>query len=264
MSVRSVAWISAALFLFAARSAGADRPPIEGVEIIERLGESVSRDLLFVDQTGRSVRIGDYLDGGRPLILTLGYYSCPALCGLVLSGLTTALRSSGGVPGRDFEIVTVSIDPGDRPKIARERRVRHLAALGLSHTTAWPFLTGDESSIHSIAEAVGFRYRYDTATQQYAHSAVAIVLTPSGVVARYFYGATFSPRDLRLTLIEAGAERIGTSIDRALLLCYRYDPATRRYGPYLFGTLRASALAVAMLLGALLLRLWRREHGRIG
>lgn len=256
------------LFFFSGRAARAEAPmpaALADSDVIELLGERVPRDLPLVDEQGRPVLLGDYLQDGRPVVLALGYYRCPMLCGLIARGLAVALGETALRPGQDFLALAVSIDPTEGPALAAERQRGHLQALGGgARPPDWPFLTGRTPALTLLAERVGFRYRYDAATRNYAHPAVLVVLAPDGRIARYIYGVRFTGRDLRLALVEASQGRVGTTLDRVLLQCYRYDPAGRRYALYVSGFLRAGGLAVFAALALLLARMWRGEASRKG
>lgn len=231
-----------------------------GVDIIEHLGQEVPAGVDLVDEQGRLVQLGDYLLKDRPVVLSLVYYDCPMLCHLVLNGLVSTLRQMDLVPGRDFSLVTVSFSPAETPAQARERQRGHLQALNDQVAPAdWPFLTGREPQLRALADAVGFRYRYDPATRQYGHPAALFVLSPSGKITRYLYGVQFPARDLKLAILEAAQGRVGTTLDRVLLQCYRYDPASRRYGLFVFGFMRTGGALVLLAVALLLGRYWRRE-----
>jgi protein SCO1/2 len=209
---------------------------------------------------GRPVTVGEALPGDKPAVVVLAYYRCPMLCGLVLQGLVAGLKGVGLRLGQDYRVLTVSFDPRDTPGAARRKRESVLAGLGgaASDPRAWPFVVGAEPSIRALAGELGIRYAYDPRTDQYAHPAAAVVLTKEGRISRYLYGVEYAPRDLRLALVEAGQGRTGTIVDRVLLTCYRYDPASRRYGPFVVGFLRiggALILATVILLVATLF--WR-------
>lgn len=239
-------------------------PVVREVDIDEQLGKSVDRQLRFTDPTGKPVTLSEVLEGGRPAILVLAYYECPMLCGLVLRGLVDGLKRLDLSLGDQYRVVTVSIDPRDRPDDAARKQASALAALGApDKAAAWPFLVGKETDTRLLADAVGFRYAFDPRTGQYAHPAVLAVLTPDGHISRYLYGTTFSARDLRLALVEAGQGKTGTIIDRVLLTCYRYDPVSRRYGPYILGFIRIGAAGIFLaVLGmvAVLVRVDRRRR----
>ncbi|MFL5345688.1 MAG: SCO family protein [Hyalangium sp.] len=240
--------------------AQSDAPPqVRGVDVEEHLGELVSLEAQFTDAFGKPVRLRDVLPRTRPVLLTLVYYNCPMLCNLVINEQIRTMRELGLELGKDYEAVTVSIDPKDTPAQSLERRRRHLQSMGLPETAPWHFLTGTEENIHQLASAVGFKYAYDADTRQYVHPAVVNVLTPEGAVSRYLYGTSFRPQDMKLALLEAAGGRVGTSFDRIVLTCFKYDTATRRYGFYIFGFLRIGALMVFASLATMLAYYWRRE-----
>ncbi len=233
---------------------------LRNVDIEEKLGSQVPLDATFRDAQGRGVALRDLVRGDRPVVLALAYYNCPMLCGLVLAGIARGMRESGLDLGADFRAVALSFDPGDDAAIAAERQRGYLQTSGRpGRTDAWAFLTGEKAQIDRVTDAVGFRYQYDAATKQFAHAAAVVVLTPGGQVSRYLYGIDYPGHDVRLALLEAGQGRVGTSLDRLVLRCYRYDPASRRYAPYALAFVRAGALAVLAALGGLLGVLWRRE-----
>lgn len=235
----------------------------KNVNIVENLNAQLPADAVFTDENGKTVRLGDYLGGDRPLVLTLVYYKCPMLCSLVLGALNKAVRNSGMTLGQDYRAVTLSIDPREQPEQAKERQRGHLQALGApGQEEDWSFLVGQEEEIRKVASTVGFEYTFDKQSGQYAHAAAIMVLTPEGKVSRYLYGVEFPPRDLRLALVEAANGRVGTSFDRVLLTCFKYDPNTRRYELYVFGFIRGGALLVFGALATALAIFWRREYRR--
>ncbi len=263
--------IAAALAL-ALGAAGPVAPPIglppaalQAVEIQEQLGATVPLDASFRDQDGKPLSLGEVFRGDRPVVMALVYYDCPMLCGLVMSGMARAMRESGLELGKDFRAISVSFDPREKPALALVRQATYLQSMGRPERTAdWRFLTGEEPQIGKVTGAVGFKYAYDPATRQFAHPAAIVVLTPDGKVSRYLYGVEYPGRDLRLALVEAGEGRVGTSVDRILLTCYRYDPSTRRYVPWALGFVRIGAALVALLLAGGLVLLWRRDAKRGG
>ncbi|MFT3773135.1 MAG: SCO family protein [Minicystis sp.] len=237
-------------------------PPVAAeADIDEHLGKQLSRDIPLVDQEGRHIVLGSLLDDRKPVILVLAYYHCPMLCGLVLRGVVDGMNQLGYALGRDFHALTVSIDPRDTPEGARVKRKNTLGALtrGSDTDREWPFLVGKQDDLGRLADEVGFRYAYDPRTDQYAHPAAAIVLTPGGRVSRYLYGITPSGRDLRLALIEAGEGKTGTIIDRVIMTCYLYDPASRAYGPSVLGFMRLGGVFILAAVAGTLLVLFRRE-----
>lgn len=234
-------------------------PALQNVEIEEKLGSRLPLDARFTAQDGRAVRLGELL-GHRPVVLSLVYFDCPMLCGLILTGAARGMRETGLVLGKDFDAVTVSFDPRDSTKTAAERQRGYLQAFGdPTAKQAWTFLTGAAPEIKAVTEAIGFKYAWDERSKQFAHAAAIFVLTPDGRVSRYLYGIEFPARDLRLALVEAGEGRVGTSFDRLLLTCFRYDPASRKYEPYVMGVVRIAMLGVLGGLGIMLGVFWRRE-----
>lgn len=234
---------------------------VDGVDVEERLGQRVPGELLFKDHRGRPVELRQLLDGEKPTIVVLAYYRCPMLCGLVLKGLADGLAKVDWRVGEEYRVVTVSIDPGDRPQDAVKVRARVLSRLGVAEESAeWPFLVGGKGEIRVLADALGFRYRYDPKTKQYAHPAAIATLGPDGTITRYLYGLDFRPRDLKLALFEAAEGKVGSSIERVILSCYRFDPASRRYGVYVFGFIRTGAALVLLALVVGVVRLIRRER----
>lgn len=237
---------------------------LRSVGVDENLGGAVPMGAVFRNQDGEEVRLGDYLAGG-PVILTLNYYTCPRLCPLTLGALReTANRIKGIALGRDYRIVTVSIDPDDSPEVARARAGEIYAGLEGAGAPAsrWPFLLGDAETIAALAEAVGFRYR--KVGNDYAHPDVAVVLTPRGIISRYLYGILEDPVDLKLALIEAAGGNIGesTALNRVLLFCFHYDPVGKKYALYARNIMRAGGILTLALLGSLLVVLWRRGRGK--
>jgi protein SCO1/2 len=237
----------------------------DGVDVVERLGEPVPTQLRFYDAFHNDVALRDFLGRGKPVVVTLVYFECPMLCSLVLKGLVKGLNETGLQLGKDYAAITASFDPKDTPRAAGEAQRGYLASLSRlerARSEDWPFLTGGEANIRAFAEALGFKYRYDAPTAQFAHPAVAFVLTPEGRISRYLYGIEFPGRDLRLSLVEASGGRVGTSFDRVLLKCFRYDPGTGRYRVYAINFVRAGAFASFLGLVVGLSILWRQEWKR--
>jgi protein SCO1 len=228
----------------------------------QNIDQHVPLDTTFRDESGASVRLGDYF-GKRPVVLVFAYYDCPMLCTLVINGLSSALGVLTLVPGKDFEIVTVSFNPRDTPAAATAKKAAYLERYkqpGASES--WHFLTGDESSIERLTQAAGFRYAWDADTKQFAHPSGIIVLTPDGRLARYLFGIEYGPRDLRFGIIEASSGRVGNPVDSLLLYCYHYDPMTGRYGLVIMQVMRLAGAATVLALGAFIIVMVRRErHG---
>jgi protein SCO1 len=236
------------------------RPPyLENVGIEQHLDGQVPPDLSFIDDTGRTVKLGDYF-GKKPLILNLVYYNCTMLCGEALAGLTGAMKMVKFDVGKEFEVVTVSFNPQETPEIAAAKKQDYLSRYGRpGAASGWHFLTGPPESINALTKAVGFQYQYDPKIKQYAHATAIMVLTPQGRISRYFYGVDFPPKDLRMGLVEASQGKIGNAVDQVLLYCYHYDPATGKYGAIVSNILRLGAGVTIVFLGGLLLILFRLE-----
>src|SRR5271157_4824549 len=237
------------------------RPPLlQNVGIEQHLDAQVPPDLTFRDETGKAVKLGDYF-GRKPLILNLVYYNCTMLCGEALAGLASAMRLVKLDVGNEFDVVTVSFDPRETPDMAAAKKADYVKRYGRANAAAgWHFLTGPPDSINALTKTVGFQYQYDAKSNQYAHATAIMVLTPDGRISRYFYGVDFPPKDLRMGLVEASQGKIGNPIDQVLLYCYHYDPATGKYGAVVSNILKLGAGITIVLLGGLLLILFRLER----
>jgi protein SCO1 len=236
------------------------RPPyLENVGIEQHLDAQVPPDLAFVDESGHPVKMGDYF-GRKPVILNLVYYTCPMLCGETLAGLTGAMRLVKFDVGKEYDVVTVSFNPHETPEMAAAKKQDYLKRYGRANAASgWHFLTGSPDSINALTKTVGFQYQYDPRINQYAHATAIMVLTAQGHISRYFYGVDFPPKDLRMGLVEASEGKIGNAVDQVLLYCYHYDPATGKYGAVVTNMLRLGAGVTIVLLGGLLLILFRLE-----
>jgi protein SCO1 len=236
------------------------RPPgLKNVGIQQNLNGQIPPDLIFRDETGKAVRLGDYF-GQKPMILSFVYYRCPMLCGEVLSGLTSALKVLKFNVGDEFNVLTVSFDPKDTPEIGAAKKAEYMERYKRPGAAAgWHFLTGSKDSIDALTKAAGFQYQYDPKTGQFAHSTAIMVLTPDGKIAQYYYGVEYAPKDLRLGLIQASENKIGTITDQILLYCYHYDPTTGKYGAMISRILQLSAMATVLILGVFMTLLFR--HG---
>ena len=254
-----------------AKDHGGGAPPsdvapvaLDDVRIEEKLGNPLPLDSVLTDGAGKPFALRQVFDGRRPVVLALVYYDCPMLCGLMLSGMAKAMRENGLELGKDYQAVTISFDPDEKPVQGAERRRGYLQSMGRPDATPdWPFLVGPGETTRRIADAAGFYYKRDPVSGEWAHLAAIFVLTPDGKLSRYLYGIDYPPKDLRLALVEAADGKVGTSFDRFLLTCYRYDPASRRYEPYALGVVRAGGLAALLGLGGLILALiWRERRAR--
>jgi protein SCO1/2 len=244
----------------------ADQVPevLEEVGVTEHLNAKLPLDLEFRDEDGNWVELGSFFDGERPVILTLNYYRCPMLCGLMLNGVVDGLEAMSWTPGAEFEIVTISINPLETPELARAKKQNYLKRLERpAAAKGWHFMTGRELEINRLAETLGFSYTYDPVSQEYAHAAAIFVCTPDGRVARYLYGIEYPAKRLKLALLEAAEGTIGSTLDQLILYCYHYDPTNRRYTPVAMNIMRlgggATALILGISLGVFWLREWRRK-----
>jgi protein SCO1 len=236
------------------------RPPrLENVGIEQHLDVQVPPDLTFRDETGKTVKLGDYF-GRKPLILNLVYYNCTMLCGEALAGLASAMRLVKFDVGNEFDVITVSFDPRETPEMAAAKKKDYVGRYGRANAAAgWHFLTGQPDSINALTKAVGFQYQYDPKSNQYAHATAIMVLTPQGRISRYFYGVDFPPKDLRMGLVEASQGKIGNAVDAVLLYCYHYNPETGKYGAMVANILRLAAAATILIMGIFLFILWRLD-----
>jgi protein SCO1/2 len=237
---------------------------LSNVGIEQRLNQQVPLDLQFKDETGKTVQLGDYFKSGRPVLLNLVYYTCPMLCGEELAGEASALGVLRFTPGNEYEVVSVSFNPDETPKDAADKKQVYVSRMNehLQHKTdgaGWHFLTGEPADIKQLADAVGFHYRRDPRTGQFIHAAGIMVVTPTGKIAQYYYGVEFSPKDIRLGLIEASRDKIGTLVDQVTLYCYHYDPNTGRYGAVVTNIMRLAGAATMVILGGFLIVMFRRE-----
>jgi protein SCO1 len=230
---------------------------LENVGIDQELNHQVPLDLVFHDETGKDVRLGDYF-GTKPVILSLIYFNCPQLCPMVENGLMESLRQLRFSIGDQFNVLTVSFDPKDSPAEAFAKRAVYVSMYNRKGAAAgWHFLTGDQASISALAQAVGFHYKYDPQTGMYSHATAIMVLTPQGKIARYFYGIRYPSGQVRLALVQASHGEIGSPVDAVLLFCSHYNPATGKYSLIISRVLFIGALVTVILLGGLLLFLFR-------
>ena len=232
------------------------------VGITQNLNAQIPPDLTFRDEAGNSVRIGEFF-GKKPIVLSLVYFDCPALCTEVLNGELRTMKAIALDLGKDFDAVTVSFEPADTPALAKAKRDVYIGQYGRPDATDhWHFLTGEQPSIDALTNIVGFRYAYDSSIRQYAHAAAILILTPQGRIDRYFYGVQYPARDVRLGLIEASEGKIGSLTDQALLYCYQYDPMTGTYGVVVMNVLRAGGGLTVLLLGIFMAVMFLRERKR--
>jgi protein SCO1/2 len=239
---------------------GVDRPaPLKHVGIDQKLDSQIPLDLQFKDETGKTVKLGDYF-GKRPVILAPVYYECPMLCTQILNGLVRSLKAVTFNPGQEFEVVVFSFDARDTFTLAAAKKEAYLKRYDRAGTAAgWHFLTGDLDSIKTLTGAIGFRYVWDAHSKQFAHASGVMVITPQGRVSKYFYGIEYASKDIRLGLIEAAQNKIGTPVDQLLLFCFHWDASTGKYTATAMNLLRMAAGATILLLGGFVIIMLRRE-----
>ncbi|MGB9233956.1 MAG: SCO family protein [Terriglobales bacterium] len=238
------------------------RPPgLEFVGIEQHLNAEVPGDLEFRDELGNPVKLGDYFGHGRPVILNLGYYQCPMLCSELLEGLVGSMKALTLQLGQDFDVVTLSFDPRETTEMAAAKKRDIMKRYGRANAASgWHFLTGRPDQIKILTDAVGFQYQFDPKTGQYAHATAIVLLTPDRHIAEYFYGVEFSPRDLRLGLVQASQGKIGNITDTVLLYCYHYDPRAGKYGAVVSNVLKISGLATILILGTFVFVMYRADR----
>ncbi len=240
------------------------------VGVDQKLDDMLPLDLEFRDEYGKLVRLGDYFNRGKPVVLNLGYYECPMLCSLMLNGLLVSVKDLSWLPGDEFEIVTVSIDPGEGSELALAKKKSYLAELTKGDdakmslaSQGWHFLTGDQANIEQLSQAAGWRYQYNAKQDQYAHPSAIMIVTPDGRLSRYLFGVKFDSRTLRLSMVEAGEGKVGSLMDQFLLTCFQYDPESGSYTATAVGIMRlGGGLTVLVLGGGIGLALWREWRRR--
>ncbi len=241
---------------------GASTPPpmLRNVGIEQRLNQPLPLEATFQNESGQPVALREYF-GGKPVVLAFVYYQCPMLCTQILNGLLESVRLLKFNAGQEYEIVTVSFDPRETPKLAAEKKQVYLKQYDRSGAEqGWHFLTGDSTAIKALTNAAGFHYRYDPATSQFAHASGIMVITPQGKISKYFYGVEYAPRDLRLALVEASEGKIGSPVDQLLLYCFHYDPLTGKYSFVVMSALRVAGIATVLSLATFMLIMFRRDR----
>jgi len=235
---------------------------LEGAGIVEKLGTQIpAADVFLKDEAGQEVTFQSLLRPGRPSLLAMVYYECPNLCTLVLSGLLDALKAFQWTPGSEFDVIAVSINPKETAELATKKKENYLRSLAKPvPQEGWRFMTGTEEQVRKLADAIGFGYRWDSESEQYAHSAALFVLTPDAVLSRILYGVQYGLKELKLALVEASNGKVGSVVDRILLFCYRYDPVTRKYSLVLTRVMQLACAGMIVVLGAYLGVFWLRQR----
>ena len=236
-------------------------PQLRDVTVRQRLNEKLPLDARFKDEHGQDVTLGQYFTGQRPVILAFVYYSCPMLCMQVMNGLSSALKATPFAAGEDYDVVLISFDARDTPATAAEKERAHLAYWSREQDAAsWHLLTGDEVTIRRVTSAAGFTYQWDERTGQFAHVSGVLVATPEGRLSRYFYGIEYSPKELRLALVESGEGKIGSAIDELLLYCFHYDPESGKYGLLVMNLIRLGGVLTVLFIGGFIFLMRRRDQ----
>lgn len=236
---------------------------VQGVGIDQKLGDSLSLSLPVRDEAGHVVPLGSFF-GKRPVLLVLSYYGCPNLCTMVMNGVFSVMKTVPFTPGKDYDVVDLSIDPKETPELAAKKKAAYLLGFHQQQSEqAIHFLTAEQSTIDVITKQVGFRYTYDTASKQFAHASGIMLLTADGHLSRYFFGVEYSPKDLKLGIMDASGGKIGTVADKLLLYCYHYDPAQAKYGVAITNILKIGGGLTLLALGAMFLVLRKRARSKV-
>jgi protein SCO1 len=238
-------------------------PELKGVNIEEHLGQKIPLNLAFTNDEGKKVELGQYFNQGKPVILVFAYYSCPNLCTMVLNGVAYAMADLSWIPGKEYQVLTVNIDPSETPEIADSKKKTLLPLTGKAGIeSGWRFFVGEESQIKPLTDAIGFHYYYDEKQKEYAHPTAIYVLTSDGTISRYLYGIQFRKQDFRLALLEASEGKIGNTIDKIILYCYHYDPSSKGYVLFAANFMKIGGLLTLLILAVFLGGLWTRERKR--
>lgn len=234
---------------------------LKTIGIEQKLGEQLPFDTEVTAEDGRTIKLGSLFESGRPVLLAFVYYECPMLCNEVLNGLTGSLKGISLNAGKDFDVIALSFDAREngKPELARNKKAAYMERYGRPGSEkGWHFLTASQASIDAITKAAGFSYRWDEKSNQFAHAGGVMIVTPQGKLSRYFYGIDYSPRDLKLGMIESADNKVGSVTDQMLLYCYHYDPATGKYGLAILSVIRLGAVLTLLGMGAMGFVFWRR------
>lgn len=248
-----------------AQRSGQTIPELHDVDLEQRLGDTIPLDLVFLDEDGQEVRLGDYFDGTRPVLLTMTYHNCPMLCSLILDGLTKTLYDFAWTPGDQYEILSVSFAANETPEDAARQKARYIDLIDRPEAAeGWHFLTGDEESIAALTDAIGFKFKWMPDIQEYAHPAVLTFLSGDGRISRYLFGLEFPQRHVRNALVEASEGKIGTTLDQVILYCFQFDPNANSYVLHAVNLMKLGGLLTVLVIGSFLFIFWRRERRRMG
>ena len=256
-------WSAGAALTLPAQGIGGGHEFVDGKIVVqEKLGQIVPKDLTFVAEDGRTVRSGDWFSGKRPVVLNLGYFGCPRVCGAVLSGLITGLAELPMQPGQQYDVVTVSFDARETPELANVKKQAYVDSYPALSLAPWHLHTGDQAAIDALCRSVGFGFAWNEHSKDFDHEAVTILLSPDGKVTRYLFGYVYDKRDLRFAIVESAEGKVGSFAERLLVSCYAYDPTTREYKVLAIAVMQVGGVATLIGLSLLLLAMWRRERRR--
>lgn len=259
--IKTFAFSFICLVSVAAQVVQEDAPQLQNIDVEEHLGEYVPLNLIFTDENGNKVTLGEYFNQGKPVLLGLVYYECPMLCNLIFNGLVQTVRELDWQPGEEFQMVSVSINPAETYQLAASKKQNYLQALDIpSATNGWSFLVGDENQSKALADAVGFKYYYDEEQKQYAHPAVIYLIADDGKITRYLYGIEFKKQALHMAILEASQGKIGSTLDKLILYCYHYDPDAGEYVVFAGNVMRLGGIITVVCLGLFIGLLWYRER----
>lgn len=235
---------------------------LQKIGIEQKLGEQLPLDTEFKDEDGKTVKLGEFFNNGRPVVLAFVYYECPMLCNEVLNGLTGTLKGLSFDAGKEFDVVAISFDAreNEKPDLAKNKKESYMSRYGRPGTEkGWHFLTGTQASIEAATKAAGFGFEWDEKSDQFAHAGGIMVATPEGKMSRYFYGIDYSPKDVKFGVIESADHKVGNAAEKLILYCYHYDPSTGKYGFAILNFIRLGAVATLLGMGAMGLVFWRRN-----
>lgn len=245
---------------------GHDLPAeLKGVGVTEHLGSTLDRNLTFTDESGKTVTLGHFLKGDKPVLMAMVYYNCPALCGYHLNGVTEAMKNLKWTTGHQYEFVAVSMDASETPDLAAKKKANYLKVYNRPDgEQGWHFLVGTQANVQKLADSLGFQFHWMPDKKQFAHASVAYVITPEGSISRYLHGIQISPQTLRLSLIEASNGKIGSVFEQAMMFCFQFDPKKNKYTLYAWNIMRVGALLMLVLLAVILIPVWWRENNQNG